>query len=504
MANENNNGFLDTIVDAQKQMVNTVVENTKKLTNGNTTIAESMEKGTEWYKNWLENQKNVFGKTAEKATTTANTIQDNTNKMNEYYQNWMNTQANWAKNMWETTQKHMKNATTQTSANPMEQMTANWNNMMNQFNQTQTNMFNMQNWMNQMNQFQNQMNPMNMMNQFKGATENFGGIFNQWSEMLKNNFADFQKNLQAGTIQDAYRNMVNTTDGFTRFTEMWTPMWKSIQNNTFNMEQYKDMISPAKYQEFMDKFFSFMPETSRNYMQQMTEMMQNGFKQMNSMNVNGMQQARQMMGQMMPSFNANEMFGNMLTAYTNGYNAFENAVSPIARMVTPNQYTKAAAEWQDIANRAMVYNIKNAELQYMVYTQGSKVMDALAQNITSKMQEGTEVKSMMALYQEWLSISDKQFVSLFESEAYSALMAEVSALQMKLKKDIELQMEKSLVNVPVATRSEMDELYKTIYDLKKEVRQLEKMMEFDSEEETPATEAPAKTATTATDRKSVV
>jgi hypothetical protein len=491
MANENNKGFMDTIVDAQKQMVNTVMENTKKLTNGNATINESMEKGSEWYKNWLENQKNVFGQTAEKATTTASNIQDNTGKMNEFYQNWFNTQMNWAKQMWEMNLNHLKTAQQPAASNPIEQMTNNWNNMLNQWNNWSSNMANMNTWMNNMNQFQGNMNPMNMMNSWKGTTENVGNIFNQWSEMLNSNFAEFQKNLQSGTIQDAYRNMINTTDGFTRFTEMWTPMWKSIQDKTFNMEQYKQFMSPAKYQEFMDKFFSFMPESSRNYMQQMTDMMQQGFKQMNGMNVNGYNQMRQMMSSM-PGFNTADMFSNMLSGYTNMHSMFENAVSPIARMMTPNQHTKSMAEWQDIANRAMVYNIKNAELQYMVYTQGTKVMDALAENITNKMQHGEEVKSMMALYQEWMSISDKTFVTLFESEAYSQLMAEVSAMQLKLKKDIELQTEKMLVNVPVATRSEMDELYKTIYDLKKEVRQLEKMMELDTEEETEAPAAEAK------------
>jgi hypothetical protein len=393
--------------------------------------------------------------------------------------------------MWEMNLNHLKTAQQPAASNPIEQMTNNWNNMLNQWNNWSSNMANMNTWMNNMNQFQGNMNPMNMMNSWKGTTENVGNIFNQWSEMLNSNFAEFQKNLQSGTIQDAYRNMINTTDGFTRFTEMWTPMWKSIQDKTFNMEQYKQFMSPAKYQEFMDKFFSFMPESSRNYMQQMTDMMQQGFKQMNGMNVNGYNQMRQMMSSM-PGFNTADMFSNMLSGYTNMHSMFENAVSPIARMMTPNQHTKSMAEWQDIANRAMVYNIKNAELQYMVYTQGTKVMDALAENITNKMQHGEEVKSMMALYQEWMSISDKTFVTLFESEAYSQLMAEVSAMQLKLKKDIELQTEKMLVNVPVATRSEMDELYKTIYDLKKEVRQLEKMMELDTEEETEAPAAEAK------------
>jgi len=123
----------------------------------------------------------------------------------------------------------------------------------------------------------------------------------------------------------------------------------------------------------------------------------------------------------------------------------------------------------------------------------------MAENIAAKMENGEEVKSMMAVYQEWMNISDKTFVSLFESDHYSVLMAEVSALQLKLKKDVEGQMEKMLENVPVATRSEMDELYKTIYELKKEVRQLEKMMEIE-EVETPAATEEATTAKTTNGR----
>ncbi len=497
MANDNNNGFMDTMMDAQKQMVNTVLENTKKLTNGNSPITETIEKGSEWYKNWLENQKSVLGQTAEKATTATNTMQEGASKMNDYYQNWMNTQGNTAKQMWENTTNYMKSATQPQAANPMEQMTNQWNGMMSQYNNWMSNMSQMNTFMNNMQHMQN-MNPFNQ-NNFKSATETTNNFFTQWSEMLHSNFAEFQNNLKSGTIQDAYKNMVNTTDGFTRFTEMMQPMWKSIQDKTFNMDQYKQMINPAMYKEFMDKFFSFMPENSRTYMNQMTEAMKGGFTQMGGMNMNGYHQMRDMMSSM-PGMNTGDMFGNMLSTYNNMQNMMQSAVSPISRMMTPNKYTKSAAEWQDLMNRYTVYSIKNAELQYMMYNQGTKVMDALAENVSNKMQHGEEVKSMMALYQEWMSISDKTYVSLFESETYSKLMAEVSALQLKLKKDTELQMEKMLVNVPVATRTEMDELYKTIYDLKKEVRQLEKMMEMDSDEETaivPATSATATPSATA-------
>jgi len=257
-------------------------------------------------------------------------------------------------------------------------------------------------------------------------------------------------------------------------------MWKSIQEKTFNTDMYKNMINPAAYQEFMDKFFGFMPEGARQYMQQMTTLMQSGAKQAATTGIGGYNQMKQMFTSM-PGFNAGEGFNNMLGMYENMQSMFQNAVSPIAKMVTPNQYTKNIAEWQDIADRTAVYNIKNAQLQYMMYAQGTKVMDALAESVMHKMEQGEEVKSMMALYQEWLNLSDKTFVGLFESDEYSQLMAEVSALQLKLRKDMEAQMERALAGIPVATRTELDELYKTIYDLKKEVRQLSRMLEIDGE-----------------------
>ena len=77
-------------------------------------------------------------------------------------------------------------------------------------------------------------------------------------------------------------------------------------------------------------------------------------------------------------------------------------------------------------------------MQYMTYQQGTKVMDKLAENVMNKIQQRRrESTSMMALYQEWMNISDKSFVSLFESDDYSKVMAEVSALQLKLRKDME-------------------------------------------------------------------
>lgn len=490
MASQDNKNFLENMVDAQKQAVETMVENTKKIANGNALVNDTVEKGSEWYKNWLESQKNIFSKTTDKATNATETVKDNMSKMTEFNQDWFSTQMNNAKQMWEMNMNHLKGATNTTpDMNPMNM----WNNWMSQMQ----NMNQAANFMNQTNQWMNQaqnMNPMNM-DTWKKASENWTGIFNQYYETLNNSFADLQKNMQNGTTQDAYRNMVNVSESFTRFSEMWMPMWKSIQDKTFNADMFKQMVNPSIYKDVMDKFFGFMPENSREYIKNMSSMMQNGMGQFGQNGMGNYQQMRGMMNNMMP--NSSEMFGNMLNSYNSWYSNLANAAAPMMKMMTPTQHTKSMTEWSDISNRMMVYNIKNAELQYLMYNQGSKVMDQVAENIAAKLEKGEEVSNMLAVYQEWLNISDKVYVSLFESEEYSKLMAEVSSLKMGLKKDVEGQVEKMMVGLPIATRSEMDEMYKTIYDLKKQVRQLEKMLEIGNETEEVVAEdkaAPRKTA----------
>lgn len=479
MATNNTAGFVDNLMEMHKNMVSSAVENTKKLTSGNALLNDSIEKGSEWYNNWMDSQKKLFSQSNEKATEAAESAKTNANNMAEFFQNWYNAQVNWGKSLWETTQNWMKDAAGKaTTSNPMEQATAAYNNWMSQWNNLFGNMGTANSWMNNMQQWA-KMSPFNV-EAWKSSSNDMTSLFNQYVQMLNNGFSEWQSQLQNGTAQDAFRNMLNSTESFTRFYQVWAPMWKSIQEKTFNMEAYKSLMNPASYQEFMDKFFGFMPEGMRQYMQQLATLMQNGAKQAAATGSNGYNQMRQMMASM-PGMNGTEAFGQMLSLYENMQQMMQQAVSPVTKMMTPNQYTKSMEAWQSIADRSMVYNIKNAQLQYMMYAQGAKVMDALAQNVMHKMEQGEEVKSMMALYQEWLNISDKQFVALFESDEYSELMAEVSALQLKLRKDMEAQMEKAMSGIPVATRSELDELYKTIYELKKEVRQLSRMLEIDGE-----------------------
>ena len=529
-----NNNIVDNVLDAGKKVLDNVVETTKKFTGENKVLNETIEKGTDWYKNWLETQKDMFSKVTGhssadngKAKADSSKEKDAASTANEFLENWMNTQAEWSKKVWEMSQESAKKFGVDASANPFANWAntntnpfaswsgananpfaawtgantnpfANWQNPMN----TAANPFAA--WMNQnaannwMNQFQ-QMNPFTP-EAFKKVNENITETFTKYYGTLNNNFTEWQKSFENATVQNAYKNMINSGEGFTKFAEMWMPMIKSMQDKTFSMDEYKKLMNPETYKEFMDKFFGFMPESTREYMNKMSGMMNDSMKQATDSGMSGYHQMRDMMSKMN---NGSQMLGNINNAYTSWQKQVSESVAPFTKLMPESQYTKTMQEWNDISRRITEYNMKNAELQYMIYNQGAKVMDKLAEQTAKKVKDGTEVTSIIDLYQDWMNISDKVYVSLFESTEYSKLMAEVGAMQMKLRKDIEAQTEKMFKDIPVATRSQMDDVYKTIYELKKKVRQLEKMMDLEGEEveeETVVKPAPKK-ATKSTAKK---
>ena len=486
MANKTNSSknFFENILETQQQVMDTLVENTKKMTNGNALINETIDKSTEFYKKSVSATKETLDKVTGTANTAKEEVKNTTEKANEYFTNWYNQQNSWIQQMTEMNKNFLSSFSK--GENPMQ-------NMMNAMNQNP-----MQNMMNMFNQnpmqtVTNMMNPTSIQENMDKATEQAKAFFNQFQTILNNSYSDLSGKFQNGTLMDSYKGMFNMTDGFAKFYELWMPMMKSMNDKTFNMEMFTKNIEMGKYKEFMDKYFSFMPQQAQDYTNQVkamyTEAMKNGGNQAKEM----FETMKGSMQNVMPSLFANP-FTSLLSNYNNLQGQMMSTVTPFAKLLTPNKDSKTMAEWSEIMNNVNIYNIKNAELQHMIYQNGAKVMESIAESVMHKIENGEDVNSMIKLYQEWLNTSDKMFVDLFETDEYSKLMSEVSSLELRIKKAVQKQTEKMFDNVPVATRSEMDEVYQTIHDLKTQVRQLQSMLEL--EPVVPAKKsAPTKKAT---------
>lgn len=496
---KNSTNVVDTLIETQKKAANKVAETTKKMY-GENPVTEAVEKGSEMYNEWLNKQKAAFENVQTKNEKAQSKSKETFNNAQTYFNSWLEGQMNAAKNVWEMNQNFLKGFTpnTDTMKNPMDWFNNNnsyyglWTEGMKNYNNFINQADANKKWFDMMNQY----NPFTMAEKNKDFFSSMPNLFTSYYEVLNNSISEFQKNFNNANTQDIYSNLANNAMSFGKFVEIWTPFLKSIQDKSFNADAFKANFNMDALKEMTDKMFNILPESVHTHYTQMMEQYKESFKSLAGMTKEQWNQAKDF-------YNSNNVFGQFnpfiggLENYEQFSQWFKGAVSPIAKMVTPNQHTKNAAAWSAIYDKIAVFSVKNSELQYLMYQQSAKVMEALVDRVVERIENGEQIDSMTALYQEWLNTGDSIYVQLFESDEYSKLMAEVSSLQLKLKKDIDTQMEQYISQYPVATKSELDELYKIIYDLKKEVRQLEKMLDIDAELEKPQ----AKTTTTTTTKR---
>ncbi|MBW7844362.1 MAG: hypothetical protein H3C45_01705 [Bacteroidia bacterium] len=370
---------------------------------------------SETFKKWYDSQMAFFNKSAEN--------KNNANPM-EFFNTWMNGQMNMAK------------AWVDASNNPFMK------------------------------------NNMNMTDDMKKNYEQLLSFFSNWSNTMNSTYSEMLKNFNAGsTNKDAFSGMFNNAEVYMKMFQLWMPMLKSIQDKTFTPETFQSMFNVAIFKDIMDKMFNMQPD----FMKNMTEEAKaNGYKLMD-FSKSSFDNFKNMMTTSLP--NANEMFKNMYDNYTKANTEMNNALAPFMKLVSAGVAKQEAENMQELVNEFNLFNMKNAQMQYMIYTTGLKAMDDFAASIYNKVRNGEEITSFLNLYSEWLSTNDKTFVSLFESDEYSTMQSGLNSFGMKLKRNIDLQMEKAFANMPLINRSEMDALYKTIYELKKRISTLEKQIE---------------------------
>lgn len=428
-----------------KNMFESFANMQKQATETFTQAAETMQKAmmngnvdfnSDFFKKWYDSQMAWFNQ---------NQGENNSNKSLEFFNNWMSQQMEMAKN-WQEMSKNMMSSFPQ------------FNNLTNEGS-----------------------NMMNMMN--------------SWKETMTNTYSEMMKNMQNGTAKDSMSGLFNNAEMYMKAYELMMPMMKSLNDKTFTPELFKQMFNTSLYKDMMDKMFNMQPDFMKTMMGNMNSDMKSQMNKMMEMGKGYFDNFKSQMNNQMASMMPNDMFASALTNYNNWYNQMNDTFAPLTRIMPVNAQTQNMEVMRELSNLMNVYNIKNNQLQYMMYTTGVKAMENMAENLFTKMRNGEELNSFMNIYQEWLNVHDKAFVALFETDEYSKLMGEVSAMQLNMKKTINLQMEKAMSNLPLINRTEMDELYKTIHELKKRINVLEKQMDTDVVvAEEPKAAAPKKSA----------
>ncbi len=426
-----NNPIIDNLMDAQANAMNTWMDSAKKFqtsfSNGNI-VGESQNA----FKDMMEKQNSMF---ANMGLNTANPFMSAETKPEEFFKNWYTQQMGSAKQMAD-------------------------------FNQSIYN--SMLNFGKGANDYTNSFSTMN--NAFTNTYNSFMGSMNS-------TYDTFSKNLSNPFNADMFKNMYEGSQMYMKAQEFFQPIMSAVKNNDFSVETWKNIYTTDNYKKMTEQVFSSFFNNAN-----LKDVYDNGMKQVQHFFVDRNNLGKEYYAQMQNmSTNFPDMFsGNgdkLRELYANVNNVFGKTFEPLLKASNAGKEKETIEATIALMDKVAEYSIKQSELQAHLYKTMQTSMETLAAEAKEKykdMKPGTfTMPTPNELYAEFIKTNEKMFSELFATDEFSKVKADALNLTMDVKKHFESQFENAFQAYPLTFKSEMEEVYQTMHDLKKQVKDLQ-------------------------------
>ncbi len=433
MTTKNQNPFIDNMVETQSNFINNWMDSAKKmqsaLSNGSIT-----NEGQSIYKEFLEKQMGILTSMQQSSTN----MFDNANGANpqEFFKSWFNQQASYAKQLTD-------------------------------FNQSIYSSYN------------NFGKPANdYMSNFGQMNSSYTNIYNTWMSTLNSSYDSMTKNMSGTFNKDVFSNYLQANQMYAKMQEFFGPMADAMKNGKFNLDAFKNYFTADTYSHLTKQMFGNvyngapMKEVYDNGMKQL----QNFFANQNNLSKEYFEKVKTMSAEFPNMFAANSNMASTKEMYEKMNNMFAKTFEPLLKIATPGKEKENIEATISLMDKMAEYSFKQAELQMQLQATTQKSIEKIAKEYSEKFSNPTDltkIPNAQEMYNEWVKVNESMFTELFATEEFSKVKGDALNLSMDVKKHFEKQFEGMFANYPLVFKAETEELHKAVYNLKKQVKDLQ-------------------------------
>ncbi len=275
-------------------------------------------------------------------------------------------------------------------------------------------------------------------------------------------------------MQETLSKTLGGTNTYMKLHEIWLLLQKSLQEKTVSPEAYKDLLNPAEYTKFLDYIFGFDPEAISQVSAQVSGLI-------NTINCSAQDFMKPWAAASEESLKTFPRFleGHpeaFMTLFHTMFNAFDRTAGKIFHLHAVGKDREKVELLLRSLDDFSVYLARSAEYQHMMYVTGQAAFEKMIDIVAEKIKAGEEFKGFNYFFDLWVDVNEKAYNALLQTEDFSKMQGELLDISVNTRKHFFQLTELYLYDFPIALRSEMDDVYKTIYELKKKVNSLEKQL----------------------------
>lgn len=302
----------------------------------------------------------------------------------------------------------------------------------------------------------------------------FHDLYSTWAKVASDSMTA-GSSADTGVLRDNLSRLLGSSNAYVKLYEIWMPLVKALSDKTLGPQAYQEAVDPKKYQALIDKVFGFEPEAVKlmlEHAKQLMELSSGTARQF----AGPWAEAAQASMAVFPQF-AQGHPESFLKIFHSLFSAFDNTFGRAFHVPPVGKDREKIELFLRSFDDLSVYAAKLIENQHIMYVTGLAVLEKVIEKLAEKVQSGEEVKQFDEFFDIWIDVSEKAYFKLFQTEEYAKFQGELLDAGLNVRKHFFKIMEMQLYDLPLVLRSEMDDAYKTIYDLKKRVRRLEQRLQ---------------------------
>lgn len=306
---------------------------------------------------------------------------------------------------------------------------------------------------------------------FKTWTDTVGGMkvpgmegFEKMYQNMMPNFEEWTKVVGSVTPGlDSFAKLYGAKmPGFDLYNKVFE-FWKGMENPAEFMKNYGE-----RYSELMQEFFqSVLPQDSVQFFTKPQELLDtcvNFYQNVMSpwMEIDPAILERIAQGDRQAYL---DFFHEVNGKYEESFGKVFNMMGLGLNRETYEEQMKAIGSYYKVLFAA-------GELTALIMNTAADAMKTLLEEYQKMLKEGKGVTTFREFYKLWYQVNEDALLKLFNTDAFSRLFATFSDQYSRYVINMNAVYEQVLAPLPIPTKKDMDSLYKTVYLLRKDVRDL--------------------------------
>ncbi len=268
---------------------------------------------------------------------------------------------------------------------------------------------------------------------------------------------------------DPFGKLKETTDVYKNFFEFYNNFNKSFFNPPvpYNLDKFQEMIKDYQ-KKYTDIIFNLMGLNTKTSLKEIFE-------------------------QFTKSYNLIFPDSTYLQPIKNWIDLIEKENEKIFEQILNNEEIEKFLKSPPLGlTREFVELVKKVMKSFIDYLKklhnfrktfqkiSEESFEKFIETLKEEYKKGEKFDSFDKLFKRWIDVNEEIFIKYFKSKEYCEALGEYIKGVSNLKKSIDEYVYVILKDTNIATKTELDRAYKEIYELKKELRALKKILKEES------------------------